>query len=486
MRRLRAWLPLVAIGTAFACAASCSPTPPPAPDYATRDAMLDPETCRSCHADHYRDWSGSMHAYAADDPVFLAMNRRGQRETGGALGGFCVQCHAPLALSEGATTDGLNLETVPKKLKGVTCFFCHTVDAVTGTHNNPLHLASGTVMKGPFDGALENGAHPSAYSSLHDRDRAESAKLCGACHDIQNGHDVKLERTYEEWQASVFSQPHGATCGQCHMDQSKAKVPVAAVPGAPLRYYHDHAQPGVDLATTPFPEADSQRTKVQSLLDGALQTAVCVGDGDAGIGVIIDNVAAGHSWPSGAAQDRRAWVEVIAYAGASVIYESGVFTDGADVTTQPDQDLWLLRDCMFDAQGKQVSMFWAAEKNESYLLPGQATFDPTDPRYYQTHVLRSFPAKGALSAAPDRVTARVRLEPVGGDVLADLAASGDLDPKVAESVPTLDVGSLVTWTAATATLGYAVGPTKFTCVTNTSLNFQAQTVPAPAHALCKP
>ena len=50
-----------------------------------------------------------MHAYAAEDPVFLAMNQRLQRETGGALGDFCVRCHAPMAVREGATRDGLDL-----------------------------------------------------------------------------------------------------------------------------------------------------------------------------------------------------------------------------------------------------------------------------------------------------------------------------------------------------------------------------------------
>ena len=42
-----------------------------------------------------------MHAYAAEDPVFLAMNQRGQRETNGELGDFCVQCHAPVAVHVG-------------------------------------------------------------------------------------------------------------------------------------------------------------------------------------------------------------------------------------------------------------------------------------------------------------------------------------------------------------------------------------------------
>ena len=36
---------------------------------------------------------------AMDDPVFIAMNKKGQRETNGALGTFCVNCHAPMAAS---------------------------------------------------------------------------------------------------------------------------------------------------------------------------------------------------------------------------------------------------------------------------------------------------------------------------------------------------------------------------------------------------
>ena len=58
------------------------------PTYLTREELLDPQACQKCHPDHFTDWSGSMHAYASDDPLFVAMNRRGQRETGGALGTF--------------------------------------------------------------------------------------------------------------------------------------------------------------------------------------------------------------------------------------------------------------------------------------------------------------------------------------------------------------------------------------------------------------
>ena len=164
-----------ALGAAVGVA-SCS-TAPSAPTYATRAELLDPQACSKCHAEHYQDWSGSMHAYAADDPVFLAMNARGQRETNGALGSFCVKCHAPMALREGATTDGLNLPSVDRKLKGVTCFFCHTVDSVTGTHDAALRLADDTTMRGPYTDPIASSAHASAYSTLQDRDRPESAAM---------------------------------------------------------------------------------------------------------------------------------------------------------------------------------------------------------------------------------------------------------------------------------------------------------------------
>src|SRR5512139_748991 len=67
------------------------------------EELQDPATCMECHPQHYQQWSGSMHAYAAEDPVFVAMNARGQRETQGKLGTFCLACHAPMAVALGLT-----------------------------------------------------------------------------------------------------------------------------------------------------------------------------------------------------------------------------------------------------------------------------------------------------------------------------------------------------------------------------------------------
>jgi hypothetical protein len=480
---------LVAGGVPLGCSHSAGPS---TSTYLDRDTLLDPQTCGTCHADHYRDWVGSMHAYASDDPVFQAMNARGQRETGGQLGSFCVKCHAPMALEEGATTDGTNLASVPQKLKGVTCFFCHTIDSVTGSHNAAVTLSGDLVMRGEYGNPVASTGHASAYAALQDRDHLESASMCGACHDITVPAGAAIERTYSEWQGSIFSDPDGGeTCGQCHMNQSTTPKPIAQAPNVGPRQYHAHDFPAVDVALTPgFPNATAEQQSVQTFLQTTLQTALCVTQ-TGGVRVIVDNVSAGHFFPSGASQDRRAWAEVTASKGGQMFYASGVVPAGMPVTSLSDPDLWLLRDCMFDATNKQVDMFWQAATSEGNELTMPVTSDKTDPRYFKTHVYQNFPRalNATLSQLPDQVTVRFRIQPIGLDVLDDLVDGGDLDAGVAAAIPTFDVTPVLTWTAAEATaegLTYVENGEPVTCVSATGFNVAADKNLATQNAGCTP
>jgi hypothetical protein len=458
----------------------------------TREQLLDPQACAGCHQEQFNDWAGSMHAYASNDPVFLAMNRRGQRETNGALGKFCVNCHAPMAVRQGLTTDGLNLDQVPQELRGVTCYFCHSVESVEGTHDNPLKLATDGVLRGSIANPSPKGRpHKSAYSSLLDRDSAQSSTMCGACHDIVNGHGATIERTFSEWKDSAFALISGTTCSQCHMPQSLVEKPIAQVDGLPLRRTHAHTFPGVDVALTPFPDTQRQREQIQILLDTTLQSAICVQPfaGTGQVSVVMDNVAAGHAFPSGAAQDRRAWVELIAYdANQNVLLQSGVVPDGQAAVKSTDPDLWMLRDCMFDGTGKEAHMFWEAATIESNLLPALTTFDVASPEFYKGHKQKFFPADGATIPMPARITLRVRLEVVGYDVIDDLIAGGDLDPAVRNAFSTFVVGKPLEWTPATATRRYRDRVTNqdVLCATNTNININADKFPAPLRSKCKP
>ncbi|MCB9529723.1 MAG: hypothetical protein H6701_15270 [Myxococcales bacterium] len=430
--------------------AGCDDEPAPV---LTAAQLLDPASCAECHPTHYREWLGSMHAYAAEDPVFRAMNARGQRETDGALGAFCVQCHAPMALRMGLTTDGTNLDDVPAHLRGVTCVFCHTVEAVDGTHNNPLRLASDGVMRGGIRDPIQAGGHAMAYSPLHDRDDLRSSALCGACHDVVTPNGVHLERTYLEWQQSLFNDPDPRrrnTCNDCHLPGRDE--PIAAVAGAPVRRHHDHSMPGVDVALTPFPEAEAQRALVQRELDTLIVTELCVvpRNGGAEVEVYLENIAAGHSVPSGASHDRRLWVELVARAGGEVVYRSGVVGDGEPIAELADPDLWLLGERGFDALGRSAHFFWEIVRTEPEQLPSPNLLPPGTPGYVNPHVGKRYVVIGET---PDRIDLRVRLRPMGLDVLDSLVASGDLDPAVRDAMPTFDLaGAALTWTMAAAEL----------------------------------
>jgi hypothetical protein len=414
--------------------------------------LKDPVACQGCHPTQFDQWARSMHAYASDDPVFLAMNQRGQRETGGALGDFCVKCHAPQAVRDGLTTDGSELSSLPAAERGVTCFFCHSAESIDGDHNNPLKLASDGRMRGPIADPVAGAPHRSGYSPLLDGAQAESAAACGSCHDIVNTHQVALERTYQEWLGTLFAiQPHGQSCGQCHMAGSDGP---ASVVSTRTRRLHSHEFPAVDVPLTPFPGADAvaQRASAQRMLDSVLQGTVCVDDVARRITVALDNVAAGHSWPSGASQDRRAWVEVTAYAGEQVIYRSGL-ADGETAEDAADPDLWLMRDCIFDENRQEAHMFWQAASLTGNALPGPVKVVLADPTSFaRSHLKRIYPVAGPFTTAPDRVSVQVFLKAIGDDVLASLVESQDLAPTIAAAVPRYQLGggASVEWTRVNA------------------------------------
>lgn len=444
---------------ALACALSSLGCPAPETEHDI-EALQDPDTCESCHPDHHRQWLGSMHAYAADDPVFRAMNARGQRETNGELGDFCVRCHAPVAVALGLTQDGLNLDEVPLKYRGVTCYACHQITAVEGTHNAPVVFALDTIMRGGLVDPDEPPDHGAVKSDLLDGDRLASSGVCGSCHDIVTPDGAAIERTYAEWQASFYSHAnpdelekpaiYGLTCIDCHMRRSTG--PAADFPGVRGdRDVHAHTFVGVDVAVTDFPDATlgpqlraEQREAIADVRKTALCASLCVDEGDAGeanVTVWLHNEAAGHSWPSGATPDRRAWVELIARDADDVaLLESGIVADDQPITALEDPNLWLFHDRLFDGEGQPTHMFWEAASYESDLLPVADVFGGAG--HEQTWMSRVYVLDAETLAGeplPARVDMRVRLRPIGLEILAELVDSGDLDPAIVDVFETFDV-----------------------------------------------
>lgn len=428
----------------------------------TREQLLDPETCKGCHPAHYREWSSSMHAYAAKDPVFIAMNKRGQRETGGELGDFCIKCHAPMAVVDKLTTDGLNLEGLPDSERGVSCYFCHNVVGIEGDHNALLRLANDTTMRGPIRDPLRVSAHGAEHSDMFEEASPSSSALCGACHDIVTPNGVHLERTLQEYRAGLFSksatggelQPFDG-CVSCHMAPRQGLA--AVVPGAPIRLVHEHMWPAIDIALNDHPARDAMRSAVEDCQLGRSISFFTLEVTPPDLFTFQIQTAAGHNMPSGAAQDRRMWLELSAYDASGALLEevsSGQIGDG-EIEEWPASDprhdphLLMFRDRMYDAHGKPVHMFWEAAKSSAYPdgYQSQTLSVPTTTYVDGKHaLLKQYRASGPDGALPARVTARLRMRPIGMDVLQDLVDSGDLDPAIAAEMPTYTVGAPIEWT----------------------------------------
>lgn len=436
----------------------------------TREQLRDPESCKGCHPVHYREWSSSMHAYAAQDPVFLAMNRRGQRETKGELGDFCVRCHAPMAVLDNLTQDGLNLEELPDLKRGVSCYFCHNVSGVDADHNGQLRIADDSTLRGPIRDPFPSPAHGAEYADMYEDESRSSNALCGGCHDVVTPSGVHLERTFQEYQHGIFSKsPDGATsedgaplafdgCAGCHMPPQKGFAAVEPA-GVGPRTVHEHLWPGIDVPLTDFPNREALRSAVEDCELGKSIPFFTLEVTPPDLFTFQIETGAGHNQPSGSAQDRRMWLEFLAYDADGKLLEtvsSGNIADG-ELEEKPvgdpkhDPHLLMFRDRIFNAAGKPVHMFWEAEKSAAHPAGYESNVLPVATTTYvegQNAVVKQYRAAGPDGQLPARVTARLRIRPIGVDVLQDLVKSGDLDPAIAARMPTLTFGPHLEWTPA--------------------------------------
>lgn len=385
-------------------------------------ATGDPSTCEGCHPDQVREWAGSMHAYASEDPVFVAMNQRGQRATGGQLGTFCIRCHAPFAGSA-------DLEDIPRERRGVGCVACHQATSVESIHNGDLRWDRDGAMRGALHNPIETPAHDSTYSELLDATRPGSSRLCGGCHDVVLPNGLAIENTYAEWNASVFAK--NLSCSGCHMFGM-----------GPRR--HDHSFPGIDVAVSPWPGVADQRQLIARDLRASLLTKLCVAPTGGGVEVTVtlDNAQVGHAFPSGTTHARRLWVELVAET-AGVTQSIGTFERNSVVRAAQSPEVWILGS-RFSRGGEEVQFAWEADAIESELLMPGTSLDPQDPGYYHART-RSF----QLTGRPDVIRLALHEQPIGIDILQELVASGDLDPAVidAATTHTLETGAR-TWTSA--------------------------------------
>lgn len=158
---------------------------------AAPEVSLDPAACRTCHADHYAEWAGSMHGRSFVDPVFRAELAHT------ADGTVCRTCHAPLGAPSAEASAAHDV--------GVACGACHVRDGAL--------LSTRTSRRSPH--------RTRVVAELDD------ASFCGACHDfdfpdlrgaraIPYDPDTRQQLTVTEWSQSRHAR-EGRSCVDCHM-----------------------------------------------------------------------------------------------------------------------------------------------------------------------------------------------------------------------------------------------------------------------------
>ena len=198
------------------------------------DRYPSASTCRTCHPNHYRQWSASPHAYAQLSPVFNAMHGTILMETNGTNGDFCIRCHTPVGMAIEEPLFASNLDRHPTSREGITCIVCHRVNEARGKVSGRRRLLEGDLLEpiyGPTGNSeLERVIASSEYKVVTDRTKRgrrihtdarrffqlQTPAFCGSCHDVTLPDGFRLEEAFSEYESSPAAS-RGETCQDCHM-----------------------------------------------------------------------------------------------------------------------------------------------------------------------------------------------------------------------------------------------------------------------------
>ena len=216
-------------------------------------------TCRTCHPDHYREWSVSPHAYAQMSPVFNSMHATIVKQTAGSNGDFCIRCHNQVGMNMGEKIFMKNEDRHPTSREGISCIVCHRLENAYGKVSGRFNLVEGDLLEpvyGPNgDAELKRVlSEPNKYRVVTDRDKAgrkihtgvkrffqlSESSFCGTCHDVTLMNGFRLEEAFSEFK-NTPSAKRGETCQDCHMGKKHgvnagyATAPAAVIGDEPTK-----------------------------------------------------------------------------------------------------------------------------------------------------------------------------------------------------------------------------------------------------------
>jgi hypothetical protein len=276
--------------------------------------------CGECHTDITRQYEQSLmhmsftHPWDEIEYFELALPHALKEEKVAGVKAGCNGCHAPLAFLAGDIPPKRPHENT-RANEGVSCDLCHSITGFEGDvpYNFNFTVAPGDVQQGVREGT-ESPGHEIAVNSF-----MMTAELCGTCHNEKDPWGVWVKSTHLEWQESPQAAA-GIVCQDCHM-------PPAAGNSAPEAGGMDHPDVRQHLfhgAHDNGKLAGSVEVRIHAAADAvkAGRTAVLT--------ATVVNAKAGHSIPSGSAEERLLWLDVQAVDSAGTSFHLPVDRKGFD------------------------------------------------------------------------------------------------------------------------------------------------------------
>jgi len=285
-------------------------------------------TCRGCHDQIVEQHLASEHERSFTNPAFQAQYQKDLLPKAAtdpylhAEACECIACHEPVTYATNGPR-ALSLQEIDPKMNGVTCDICHSMTGYRGAKpQNGNYLVEPSDRKlGPFQG---EGDWHHIYSELQTK-----SDICAVCHEAVNRHGLRIKATFTEWQESTFAQ-QGVQCQDCHMNVdgfltagkprfSSGKAAAMSLGSAPQRER---------LYTHQFPGAHS-KTQIEGAITLAIE-AMPPNDSQnhtLALDVTVDNSRTGHSMPSGSADLRLLWMEVLVRIGDEPIAQPAVIAE---------------------------------------------------------------------------------------------------------------------------------------------------------------
>ncbi|MCF8056030.1 MAG: hypothetical protein K9K37_05260 [Desulfocapsa sp.] len=278
-------------------------------------------SCKNCHANIYEQYAESMHGRSFENPIVKAIffdvllpstrNSNALFEEVSA----CIACHSPLTF----VRSGGDISSLPDEgdyIPGVDCDLCHTISGYEGSTPEGGNFISRPSVKklGPFK---YKDDHHRSYSELHTK-----SEFCAICHNRKNRYGLEIISTFSEWKESSYADK-GIECQDCHMN-----IQGFLTAGEPV-YESGTAAQGTlitskerkKLYTHRFPGAHSESQVVGAIqLDIEIDESAVEAGKEMVIYVEVDNSKSGHKLPTGSAELRLLYLELVAEVGGRNVH----------------------------------------------------------------------------------------------------------------------------------------------------------------------